>query len=187
MKTKFILHGGFTPGNQNENNSDFYMEILNGVPKKAKLLIVPFAKNPERIPITTERIRGEFNNNKGDKILNFDVANEEYFLEQIKSADVVYFQGGTTLKLLDALKKYPELKDSLKGKTVAGESAGANVFGRFFFSPSANQVMEGLGILPLKIIPHYKEKYKDVFKDVNEKIESSILKEYEYKVIELDI
>ncbi|MFZ2522428.1 MAG: Type 1 glutamine amidotransferase-like domain-containing protein [Minisyncoccia bacterium] len=187
MKTKFILHGGFTPGNQEENNSDFYKEILKDAPENAKVLIVPFAKDIERIHITTERVKGEFNQNKHQEKLNFEVANEESFIEQVKYADIIYFQGGTSLKLLEALKKFPELKDSLKGKTVAGESAGANVFGRFFFSPSANQIMEGLGILPLKIIPHYKEEYKDVFKDIAQDLENLFLKEYEYKVINLDI
>lgn len=184
MKTKFILHGGFTPGNQNENNSNFYKEILNGVSKKVKILIVPFAKDPERIPATTERVKGEFNAIKHDKELDFEVANEKSFLEQIKSVDVIYFQGGTTLKLLEALKKFPEMKDLLKGKIVSGESAGANVFGKYFYSPSANVASEGLGILPLKIIPHYKDEYKGVFKDVDQNLENLILKEYEYKVIE---
>lgn len=187
MKTKFILHGGFTPGNQQENNSDFYKEILKDAPEKVKVLIVPFAKDPERIPITTERVKGEFNAIKNGKEIDFEVANEESFLEQIKSTDIIYFQGGTTLKLLGVLKKFPEMKDLLAGKTIAGESAGANVFGRFFYSPSANVVSEGLGILPLKIIPHYKEEYKDIFKDINQDLESLILKEYEYKVIEKNI
>ncbi len=64
MKTKFILHGGFTPSNQQEDNSDFYKEIIKDAPKSAKVLIVPFAKDIERIPITTERVKGEFDRNK---------------------------------------------------------------------------------------------------------------------------
>lgn len=187
MKTKFMLHGGFTPGNLEENNSDFYKEILKDTPENTKILIVPFAKDIERIPITTERVKGEFNENKQQEKLEFEVANEESFIEQVKSADIIYFQGGTSLKLLEALKKFPTLKDLLKGKIVAGESAGANVFGKFFFSPSANGVFEGLGILPIKIIPHYKEDYKNVFKDVGQDLENLFLKEYEYRIINLDI
>ena len=60
------------------------------------------------------------------------MANEKSFAEQTKSANVIYFNGGTTLKLLESLKKIPTLKNSLNGKIIAGESAGANVFGKFF-------------------------------------------------------
>lgn len=182
MKTKFILHGGFTPGNQNENNSDFYKEILKNAPEKTKILLVPFAKDVERIPITTERVKGEFNKVKNQKELDFEVANEKSFLEQIKLADIIYFQGGITLKLLETLKKFPEMKDLLGGKIVAGESAGANIFAEFFYSPNANGVFEGLGILPIKIIPHYKKEYEGKLDQVGVGLEVLLLPEYVYKV-----
>lgn len=183
MKTKFILHGGFTPKKQEEDNSDFYKEILKDAPENAKILIVPFAKDIERIAPTTVRVMGEFNENKWQENLAFDVANEEFFVEQIKLADVIYLQGGTTLKILEVLKKFPNLKELLEGKIVAGESAGMNVLAKYFFSPSANGVFDGLGILPIKTIPHYKDEYKDVFKGKGEDLENLFLKEYEYRVI----
>jgi len=182
MKTKFILHGGFTPKNKNEDLSDFYKEMLKDAPENAKVLIVPFAKDMERVVPASERVREELNENKWQKKLNIEVANEEDFIQQIKSSDVIYFQGGTTLKLLVVLKKFTNLEILLHGKIIAGDSAGANVFGKLFFSPSANGVFEGLGILPIKIIPHYKEEYKDVFKDIGTDLESVYLKEYEYKI-----
>jgi peptidase E len=182
MKTKFILHGGFTPGNQKEDNSPFYKEILRDVHEKAKILIVPFAKDIERIPVTTERVKGEFNQNKHQEELHFEVASEESFINQVISADIVYFQGGTSLKLLEALKKFPNLKDLLKGKIVAGESAGSNVLGKFFFSPSANTVFEGLGILPIKIIPHYKKEYDGKLDDFGSNLEDVLLPEYSCKI-----
>ncbi len=182
MKTKFILHGGFTPKNEDEDLSDFYKEILKDTPEKVNILIVPFAKDTERIVPTTIRVTNEFNQNRGQKKLEFKVANEGSFIEQIKSTDIIYFQGGTTLKILEILKRLPSFKDLLTGKIVAGESAGMNVLAKYFFSPSANDVFEGLGILPIKTIPHYKEEYKNVFKDVGLDLESVYLKEYEYKV-----
>src|SRR3989344_1167233 len=144
MKTKFILHGGFTKGKTEENNSEFYKS-------------------------------------KWQKEITFEVASEQSFVEQIKSADVVYFHGGTTLKLLEALKKFPNLKDILNGKIVAGESAGANVFGEFFYSPSTDKVDEGLGFFPLKIIPHYSEQYKGKLDGLGKELELLSLTEYEYK------
>lgn len=185
MKTKFILHGGFTKGKTEENNSEFYTEILKDAPEEAKILLVCFAKDDERVPIATERVKIEFSKSEWQKKITFDVASEELFTEQVESADVVYFHGGTTLKLLEALKKFPNLKDSLSGKIVAGESAGANVFGKFFYSSSADKADKGLGFLPLKIIPHYSEQYKDKLDNVGQELELLSLPEYEYKTFEI--
>lgn len=185
MKTKFILHGGFAKGKTEENNSEFYTEILKDAPEGAKILLVCFAKDDERVPIATERVKIEFNKSKWQKKITFDVASEEFFIEQVKSADVVYFHGGTTLKLLEALNKFPNFKDFLNGKIVAGESAGAHVFGNFFYSPSADKIAEGLGFLPLKIIPHYSEKYQGKLDNVGHNLELLLLPEYEYKVFEI--
>lgn len=183
MTTKFILHGGFTPKNENEDLSDFYKEMLKDAPKDANVLIVPFAKDIERVIPSSERVKRELNENKWQVNLNIEVANEENFIEQIKSGDVIYFQGGKTLRLLEALKRFPNLESLLREKIVAGDSAGANVFGELFFSPSANGVFEGLGILPFKIIPHYKDEYKNIFDDIQDPtLEDLFLKEYEYKV-----
>ena len=183
LQTTFILHGGFTPKKENEDNSDFYKEILKDAPRNVRILIVPFAKDIERIAPTTERVMREFNQYRWQEKLDFEVANEQSFIAQVRSADIVYFQGGTSVKLLGVLKRFPGLKELLKGKIVAGESAGANVLGMFFFGPSANGVFEGLGILPVKIIPHYKEEYKDAFMDIGQDLESVFLKEYEFRVI----
>lgn len=187
MKTKFILYGGFTPENKQENNNEFHKEVLKDAPENPKILLVCFAKNADRIPIATARVMSELNEVKWQKELVFDISKEESFIEQIQSADIVYLQGGNTLKLIDILKKFQGLKELFKGKIVAGDSAGANVLGVVFYSPSANGVFEGLGILPLKIIPHYSEKYKDVFNDIKLDLENLYLKEYELKVFELDL
>ena len=110
MRTKFILHGGFTKGKTEENNGEFYTEILKDAPEGAKILLVCFAKDDERVPIATERVKIEFNKSKWQKRITFDVANEQSFVEQIKFADVVYFHGGITLKLLEVLKNFQTLK-----------------------------------------------------------------------------
>ncbi len=55
--------------------------------------------------------------------ISFEVANEENLVEQIKSADAVYFSGGSSKKLLGVLSKFPNLGELLSDKTVAGESA----------------------------------------------------------------
>ncbi len=182
MKTKFILHGGFSKGKTDEDNSKFYTEILKDAPEKAKVLLVCFAKDDDRISDATTRVMAEFNKNKWQKEITFEIANNESFLGQIKLADVIYFHGGRTLKLLEALKEFPNFQSSFDGKTIAGESAGANVWARYFYSPNADSVGEGLGFLPLKIIPHYTDQYKGKLDGVGKDLEELDLPEYEYQI-----
>ena len=182
MKTKFVLHGGFTPGQSGEDNSEFYREILKDAPEGSKILLVCFAKDIEKVANATTKVIAEFNKSKWQKKITFEVANEPSFMEQVKSADVIYFHGGASLKFLEALKKFPNLKDLLEGKIVAGESAGANVFGKFFYSPSTDKVNEGLGILPIKITPHYMEEYKGKLDGVGQELETLFLSEYQFRV-----
>ena len=182
MKTKYLLHGGFTPGKQDEDNREFYSEILKDAPEKPNILLVCFAKDSERIPTATTKVMAEFNKNKWQDELFFEVANQESFVKQVESADIIYLHGGTSLKLLDALKRHSNLGELFKGKTIAGESAGANVLGQVFYSPSSDSVSEGLGLLPIKVIPHYSEKYKGKLDNIKPELETLALPEYQFKV-----
>ncbi len=179
----FILHGGFNTEEKGRDNSDFYSTILKADSQGKRLLLVPFAKDSDRIPRAIEKVTTEFNSVKGDREIFIETANEDHFVDQVKNADIIYFHGGVSLKLLGALKKYPELHKYLQGKVVAGESAGANVWCKYFYSPHADGVFEGLGILPFKIIPHYKEEYKDKLDDVGCDLEELHLSEYEFKIL----
>ena len=182
--TKFILHGGFNSEKSDEDNSPFYIEILKSAPQNASILLVPFAKDADRILPATVKVSKEFENAKSQKNLAIEVATESTLIEQIHSSNVIYFHGGVSLKLLDALKKYPDLDESLRGKIVAGESAGANVWGKYFYSPKSDTVSEGLGILPIKICPHYKQEYERKLDDVGIDVEELLLPEYQFKTFE---
>lgn len=184
MKTKFILHGGFNRDrNKPEEDVDkFYAEILKDAPEEPTILLVCFARDIDKVPAATAKVIDAFERVQRQGGLHFEIAREDDFEEQVKSADVVYLHGGTTLKLLTALKKFPNLRELFKGKTIAGDSAGANVLGKFCYSPHANDVLEGLGILPLKIIPHFCEEYRGKVDGVGEGLEMLLLPEYEFKV-----
>lgn len=185
MKTKFVLNGGFSPEKEKveKDRSDFYKEILKDAPENAKVLVVLFAKDdPERMQASILKVTSAFNTNKWQKNITVEIADKENFIEQVKSVDIVYFTGGRSLVLLEALKKYPNIEKFLEGKTVAGESAGANVFCKFFYSPLADSVSEGLGILPIKIIPHYKKEYEGRLDGVGLGLEELLLPEYSYRI-----
>jgi peptidase E len=182
MNTKYILHGGFAP-HQKQEDDPFFREILKDAPETTKILLVYFAKEADRIPKNKEEDVDQFNKNRNQKKLSFDVASEESFLKQIEWADIVYLRGGDTIKLLEVLKKFSDLKGAFRGKIIAGDSAGANALSKVCYSKKADQVCHGLGILPIGIICHYSEKLKDKLKDYNSNLEILFLSEYEFKVI----
>lgn len=183
MNTKFIIHGGFNKNKTDENNSLFYSEILRDVSDGAHILLVPFAKDEDRIIPATEKISKEFQSVSEGKTLHINIATRDNFLNQLSEANVIYFHGGVSTKLLESLKPYGDLSSYFEGKIIAGESAGANILSTYFYSPNANQVLEGLKVLPIRMIPHYTEDKKDKLNGYGDGIETVFLPEYEFKVI----
>jgi peptidase E len=182
MKTKFVLHGGFDPKKSLENDV-FFAEVLKDAPESAKVLIVLFAKEKDRWEEKYVHWKKQFQKNAGGKNLDFQMATLENFIEQLASADVVYFAGGRTESVLQSIKGFVGLNKYLAGKILVGDSAGANVFCEFGYSMSSDKVFEGLGLLPIKIIPHFIPEYANKFGDTGIDLEALYLKEYEYKVI----
>lgn len=92
---------------------------------------------------------------------------------------------GALIKIMETLSKYPNIRQMLTGKTIAGDSAGANALGKLFFSKNSKVIGTGLGILPLKIVPHYEDGTPNPLADVEPKLKTLLLREYEMKVIEV--
>jgi hypothetical protein len=186
MQTKIILHGGF---NKNQGpvhqNDEFFGEILKDVPEEVNLLLVYFAEREDMIPVRIEQDKEQFIKNKGDKTINFRVTSEETFEADCAWADAIYLHGGKTTRLMETLKKIPQAKQFLSNKTVGGDSAGANVLAKYFWSKNSKVVGEGLGFLPLKIIVHYEDGAENPLADVAPELETLFLHEYETKVIYL--
>jgi len=180
MKTKYILSGGYA-GRPNEENDKFFKEILSKEKDKLNILLVYFAKPFEDYERMTNEDQFQFSKNKNSKELNFKIANEQEFKDQIEWADIVYLHGGKTLKLLDTLKKYQNLKELFSGKIIAGESAGAYVLSSYFYSKSEGGVFEGLGFVPAKTICHYIGENSEKLADCPEDLGELLLPDYKYK------
>ncbi len=141
-----------------------------------------FAKEADRVIKNLNEDLEQFDHNRNSKDINFEVAEIEKFEEQVKRADVVYFHGGKTDPILKALKPFTNLAEMLKGKVVAGDSAGANVLCTAFYSMSMGPG-EGYGIAPVKIICHYLKENEHKLDHIQPDLELVRLKEYETKVI----
>lgn len=183
METTFILHGGFAKEKSDEDNSLFYSEILKNSSSNPKILLVPFAKDEDRIIPATQKVSREFQNVANGKVLTVDIATKNTFIDQLKNSEIIYFHGGTSTNLLNALTPFGDISEYLQEKIVAGESAGANILCTYFYSPHADKVLEGLKILPIRLIPHYDETKKDKLNGYGDDMETVFLPEYEFKVI----
>lgn len=184
MQTKYILHGGFNkargPVHQND---EFFREILKDTPAEVNLLLVYFAERDDMVEARTEQDKGQFIKNSGSKKINFRVATEESFKEDCAWADAIYLHGGKTVKLMEVLSKFPNIKQLLSNRIISGDSAGSNVLGKYFYSKNSQEIGEGLGILPYKILVHYADDTPNPLQHKEPELETLFLHEYETKVL----
>ncbi len=184
--TKIILHGGYAKI-ENELNKKFIKEIAKGLPKEFKILVVLFAVAKNRHQKGFKEHRNLFLKHIKNKNPIFILATEKNFINEIKQADVVYLRGGNNIKLLNFLKKYPNFKEKIKDKVVAGSSAGAYALSKYFYSNDKGKggFFAGLGILPVAVICHLdKKKNKMIprFKQFSGRTKLVLLKNFEHKV-----
>jgi peptidase E len=190
--TKFILHGGFTSAD-NEFNRTFYREMSSGVPDGGIVLLVYFACDDEGREEKLEQDKERILARAEGRVLNVQVATRENFIEEVRAADAIYMRGGSTKKLMAALKEHPEFAEAIKGKVVSGSSAGAYVLATYYYSSSDHVVREGLGIVPIKVICHYQSEHRDfqnkedpveVMRKYGKELKIIVLKDYEWQVVE---
>tara|TARA_B100000745_G_C20148603_1_gene393832 strand:+ start:2207 stop:2794 length:588 start_codon:yes stop_codon:yes gene_type:complete len=195
MKTKFILHGGYT-SEKNDLNQGYFTEMVNDVSDEGNILLVYFASKDEGIEEKFQKDSDRMKSLVGDKELSILKATKENFIEEVKSSDVIYIRGGDTQKLKATLDEYPEFLESIKGKTISGSSAGAYVLSKYYFTNSLNKVMEGYGCVPARVVCHYESKIHPAPEGVDpisemEKYDSSLelilLKDYDWQVKEIEI
>lgn len=186
MKTKYILHGGFNPSQPYVSDA-FFSEILKDSPAEPKILLVYFAKEDRRRDKNRLEDIEQFAKNNNDKLLNFEVAEVNTFIGQILNSNIVYVHGGDTGLLQERLQGFSasELETAFQGKTIAGDSAGANVLVKAFYSLKIGAGL-GFGILPIKLLCHYSEENKHELDHLYKETETIHLKEYEYKVFYKD-
>ncbi|HUC79019.1 MAG TPA: Type 1 glutamine amidotransferase-like domain-containing protein [Candidatus Saccharimonadales bacterium] len=181
MVTKVIISGGFAD-EINSENSKFFTEILKDTPDKINVLLILFAKNENEWELKSKKIIVQFESVKNRKKIKYTIANLDNLKEQIKESDVVYIRGGDTDLLLAAIKKYPEFKSWVLGKTIAGESAGTYLLSGYFYSKTLGGLHEGLGLLPVKTICHFEGKNEDKLDESHKELKKVLLKDYEHRV-----
>jgi peptidase E len=154
MKTTFILHGGRLKLDDPRNKS-FCSEITKSLDDGDEVLFIGFARRDEEKRLNIYKRDREYilaQTNKDIKIVN---ATYDNLIEQLKSAKAIYITGGETDELVKDIQRYPEFIDLIKGKIVAGSSAGACLFSTYYFTCTDKGVLKGLGTIPMRFMCHY--------------------------------
>lgn len=191
--TKYILSGGYAH-KAPDGGKSFCDEIIKGIEKPVKILDCLFARE-------STQWDQRFNDDQyffTKHIDNFELtlATVENFIEQVKNTDVLFFQGGSPRQLIETLNTFPDWNNYIDGKIIVASSAGADVLVSYYGVGKTMNIGTGLGLLPIKFIPHWKSDYdKGLIIDWNqllenlkshgEEMEVVTLGDGEFKVVEI--
>lgn len=158
--TKYVLNSGGA-SKYPQKDKLFVEEILAGFSGKLKILYCFFAQPRDVWESKFESYKKNFerlNEERKDLELAFVLALPEIFVKQVGESDVIFILGGENELLKNILSKF-DLPKIWENKIVATSSAGSDVVSDSFWTCDWRQCMDGLGLLPIKFIPHYNSNY----------------------------
>ncbi|PCI21265.1 hypothetical protein COB64_00075 [Candidatus Wolfebacteria bacterium] len=193
--TKYIIVGGYASKTE-DGGKGYCEELIEGFEEPIKILDTMFARPKENWDETLEKDKNFFEQCLPGKKLEIQPADPKRFIEQVKWANVISLRGGEDEPLLEQLKSNKGWEELLDGKTLAGSSAGAHAISKYYYQlDGSNKFSEGLGLLPVKVIVHYRSDYNASnidwddadreAKNYKEDIETVPLREGEFKVFKI--
>jgi hypothetical protein len=158
--TKYILNSGGIK-NAPELKKNFHQEIIEGLGASPKILLCNFAQGREYWDV---KFAGYCNAIKEDMPSEveptFELALPDKFTEQCRWSDVIYFHGGDDHLLQYWITQFDYL-ELFKGKVVATNSASSDMLSKHYWTCDWRACRDGLGVLPIKFIPHYQSEFGD--------------------------
>jgi peptidase E len=155
--TKYVLAGGYVR-KAPDGGKAFVEELVKDFPEPVKVLDCVFARLKDRWSGVFEEDR-QFFSEMTDRKFEMRLATLGDFVAEVAWADVVYFRGGFSHRLVELLNERSDWKTHIEGKTLAGTSAGADALGTYYYGLDTKEVREGTGLLPVKVISHFKSDY----------------------------
>lgn len=156
--TKYVLNSGGWR-NYPDRAKEFFAKVFKDTGKNPKVLVCLFAVAREdwdaRFESSVERIKVV---SPAGIAPSFDLAYPATFAKQAQAADVIYISGGDDHLLMYWLKQF-DLPKIFDGKTVATSSASSHALSTHFWTCDWRMCLDGLGILPIKFLAHYKSNY----------------------------
>ena len=156
--TRYILNSGGLKGHP-EKAKLYTTEIFKGLGQKPNILLCFFAQMREDWENQYQEYLINFKNILPDDINpTFDLAFPEKFTEQVKASDAIIFSGGDDHLVQYWLKQF-DLINLWQNKTIATNSASSDAIAKSFWACDWRQNKDGLGLVPIKFIAHYKSSY----------------------------
>ncbi len=156
--TKFILAGGYVQ-KALDGSKAFCEEIFKGLDsnKPVRILDCMFARTEDSWIAKFEEDKVFFS--KFIPNAELQLAQIESFQEQLQNSQVLFFQGGVPFELISKLDLTGDWKSCLSEKVVVGTSGSADALVKYYGVGKTGRIGDGLGILPIKFIPHWKSNY----------------------------
>ena len=191
--TKYILVGGY-PHKASDCGKGFSEELISGFKETVKILDCLFARPEESWETAFAQDRGFFTRNLPNTRFELISANPVNFIEQLRRSDAIYIRGGDNQLLMKVLAQTGDWVSELKGKTLAGSSAGADLVAKYHYDLDNLELGSGLGLIPVKTLVHYGSDYnapnvdwnkaEKLLKEYKEDLEIIKLPEGSFKIIE---
>jgi peptidase E len=107
---------------------------------------------------------------------------------ELKNHNIWVIGGGLARIYVDVFVQIPNLQELLKEKIIFGSSAGAVMWGHYYYETDEKKFTKGLGILPYNFFVHYKEENKPLVNQLRTnypEFPTVTLAEHQHKLIEL--
>lgn len=105
-------------------------------------------------------------------------ANDPKVVAQIENATMLYLPGGDPVFLVNALrgsKTWDAMKRvHARGAVIGGASAGAMALGSKMWNPHNGSLIDGLDLIPILTLPHFRAESNDRAKGVRAQLEPAI-------------
>ncbi len=156
--TKYVLQSGGIR-HEPERKKQFHQELVKGLGNAPKFLLCNFAQGREyweaKFPGYADLIREDM---PMGVVPSFELAMPDKFAEQCNKADIIYFHGGDDHLVQYWMRQF-NLPELFSGKVVATNSASSNMLATQYWTCDWRECGDGLGILPIKFIPHYQSMF----------------------------
>jgi peptidase S51-like protein len=156
--TKYVLNSGGAK-HYPDLRKQWHQEIIKGLDDAPAFLLCNFAQGREYWERKFQEYTSGIAADMPDGIKpTYELAMPAKFAKQCSKADVIYIHGGDTHLLQYWMKPF-DLPELFKDKVVATSSAGSALLVTSYWACDWRQCGDGLGIIPIKLIPHYQSNY----------------------------
>lgn len=152
--TKYVLNSGGIK-RQPQLKKKFHRELVKGLSDAPKFVLCNFAQGREYWEPKFQAYSETIIEDMPEGITpSLELAMPLTFKAQCKQADIIYFHGGDDHLLRYWVDQF-NLPALFKDKVVATNSASSDMLSVHFWTCDWRECADGLGVLPIKFIPHY--------------------------------